>query len=45
MIDVSAIEALNHELAGETEVLTHSQGLFVDVFRTEILRDTAIVCV
>ena len=45
MIDVSAIETLYHELARETEVLTHSQRLFVDIFSTKVLCNAAIVCV
>ncbi len=45
MIDVSAIETLYHELARETEVLTHSQRLLVNIFSTKVLCDAAIVCV
>ena len=43
MIDVSAIETLYHELARETEVFAHAQRLLVDILRTEVLSDAAIV--
>ncbi len=43
MIDISPIEALYHELAGETEVFAHAQRLLVDILRAEVLSDAAIV--
>lgn len=43
MINIAPVEALDHELAWETEVLAHTQRLFIDVLCTEVLGDTAVV--
>ncbi len=43
MVDVAPVEALDHELAGEAEVLAAAEGLLVDVLRREVLRDAAVV--
>ena len=43
VVDVSTIEALDHELAGESEILAHFDRLFVDDLRCEVLCDAAVV--
>ena len=43
MVDVSTVEALDHELAWESKVLTHFDRLFVDNLRREVLRNAAVV--
>ena len=45
MINVPSVQALNHELPGEPEILTHSQSFLVNVLSREIFCDAAIVCV
>ena len=43
VVDVSTVEALDHELAWESEVLAHFDRLFVDDLRCEVLCDAAVV--
>ena len=43
VVDVSTVEALDHELAWESEVLAHFDRLFVDDLRCEVLSDAAVV--
>ena len=45
MVDVPAIQAFDHELPREPEVLAHTQGLFIYILCREILCDAAIVCI
>ena len=43
VVDVAAIQALDHELPREAEVVANLQGLLVDVFGGEVLGDAAII--
>ena len=43
VVDVSTIEALDHELAGESKILAHFDRLFVDDLRCKVLCDAAVV--
>ena len=45
VVDIPAIQAFDHELAREPEVLAHTQGLFIYILCREILCDAAIVCI
>jgi hypothetical protein len=45
VVQVSSVEALDHELAGEPEVFAHFEGLLVYVLRREILCDAAVISV
>lgn len=45
MVDVAAVEALDHELTRETEVFADLKGLFVYVLAREVLGDAAVVSV
>ena len=45
MIDIPAIETLNHKLPREPEVLAHAQRLFIDILGAEVLSDAAIVSI
>lgn len=43
MVDVTPVQALYHERAGEPEVFACTQGFLVDVLGREVLRDAAVV--
>ena len=45
MVEVPSVEALNHELPWEAEVLTHLQSFLIDVLCREVFSDAAIVSV
>ena len=45
MIDIAPIQAFDHELARESEILANFYRLFVDDLRSEILCDAAVVYV
>lgn len=45
MVDVSTIQALDHELSREAKVFAYLKCLLVDVLSREIFCDAAIVCV
>lgn len=45
MIDIPTIEALNHKLPREPEVLAHAQRLLIDILGAEVLSDAAIVSI
>jgi hypothetical protein len=45
VVDVPAIQAFDHELAREAEVLAHTQGLFIYILCREIFCDAAVVCI
>jgi len=45
VVDVPTIQAFDHELAREPEVLAHTQGLFIYILRRKILCDAAVVCI
>lgn len=45
MVDVSAVEALDHKLAREPEVFAHLKCLLVNVLTREVLGNAAVVCV
>ena len=43
MVDVSTIQALDHELPGEPEVVANLQRFLIDVLRREVLRDATVI--
>lgn len=45
MVKVTAVKALDHELAREAEVLANLESFFINVLRREVLSDAAVVSV
>ena len=45
MVDITAVKTFDQELSWVAEIFTDFQGLFVDVLSSEVLCNTAVICV
>ena len=45
MVDITPIKTLDHKVPWESEILAYFKSFLVDVLRSEVFSDAAVVCV